>query len=158
MVGDDAIRGSFARVKQDFDAQDSRISELRKELDELKNQVVKYMPRLLEQNNQILKRMEVLEHAVLKPKDALKEKLVKKYKQGKKLVIKQKLLELIQSELLSLAQLRDTIVLELGYCSRATFYRYFEELKSQGMLETVSINGIEQVHLLSQKSVSMRRL
>ncbi len=146
----DAIRESFLRVRQDKEAQDEKIDKLSQELNELRKQVVDYMPRLLEQNNQILKRLETLERHTTNPKDPLKEKLVKKYKKGKKVVIKQKILDIALEKEMSLAVVRDTIVIDLRYCSRATFYRYFEELKREDLLETISINGLEIVKILSQ--------
>ncbi len=147
---DKAIRDSFAKVKEDFGEQDKKISELRKELDTLKNQVVEYLPRLLEQNNQILRRMEVLEKAILKQPDPLKEQLLSKYKKGRREIVKDRILTLSREKEPSLAQLRDTVVMEQRLCSRATFYRYLSELQASGTLAVVSVNGLERIKTLSQ--------
>ena len=147
---DKAIRDSFAKVKDDFGEQDKKISELRKELDNLKNQVVEYLPRLLEQNNQILRRMEVLERAVIKQSDPIKEQLLSRFKKGRRDIVKDRILALSREKEPSLGQLRDIIVLEQRLCSRATFYRYLSELQASGTLAVVSVNGLERVKTLSQ--------
>ncbi len=147
-MGDNAIKESFARVKHDFIEQEKRISAIKEELNSLKEQVVNYIPELLKQNNQILKRLEVLENAILKKQDPLKEKILLKYNKKKKEVIKQKILEIASTKEVTLNELRETLVNDLKYCSRASFYRYFEEMKKAGIVGTASINGNVLVSVL----------
>jgi hypothetical protein len=150
-MGDEqAIRDSFVKVKQDFDNQENKINSLKEELDSLKNQVVDYLPKLLEQNNLILKRIEVLEQGIIKKEDPLKEQIITKFKRNKKEVIKQKILEISSEKDTTVSSLRDKIVKELKFCSRASFYRYLEELKDLNLIGILEINGREYVKIVSQ--------
>lgn len=59
----------------------------------------------------------------------LQAEVMSKFKRNKKLLIKNKILEVIKSKELSIPELKEIVVDQFNYCSKASFYRYVEELK-----------------------------
>ena len=142
----DIIKESFQRVREDFEKKDREISELKKELHELKNEV---LPVLLATNKQILGRLESMEES-LRKKDPLKEQVIKKFPKRRKQVVLSKILEQVSLRESTVTELKDVMVDELNYCSRASFYRYLDYLKKLERVEIIKVNGIEIVKILSQ--------
>ena len=142
----DIIKESFQRVRGDFEKKDREISELKKELHELKNEV---LPVLLATNKQILGRLESMEES-LRKKDPLKEQVIKKFPKRRKQVVLSKILEQVSLRESTVTELKDVMVDELNYCSRASFYRYLDYLKKLERVEIIKVNGIEIVKILSQ--------
>ncbi|MDK2907782.1 MAG: hypothetical protein PWQ87_240 [Candidatus Woesearchaeota archaeon] len=60
--------------------------------------------------------------------DALEEEMLDSLEKKRKEVIKMKIFGLMKSNTMSLTEIRKLIVDKLGYCSKATFYRYIREL------------------------------
>lgn len=58
----------------------------------------------------------------------------RKLSRNKKTIIKQKIIDTIGNKKLTLPELKEDIVDFNNYCSKATFYRYFNELKSKNLL------------------------
>ncbi len=67
-------------------------------------------------------------------KDTLKEDLIKTYERNRKKIIKQQILAEINKNELTRIELRDIIVNNKKYCSKASFYRYLEELELEGLI------------------------
>jgi hypothetical protein len=86
----------------------------------------------LQQENQELKRMV---HELTKArgittlKNPLENEVISKFKRNKKRMIKNKILETIKDSALSIPEIKEVVVDQFKYCSKATFYRYIEELK-----------------------------
>jgi hypothetical protein len=74
--------------------------------------------------------------------DPLKAEVITKFKRNKKLILKNKILETIKSHILSIPELKDIIVDQYRYCSKASFYRYIEELKQHDFIH-ISNNTIK---------------
>lgn len=72
------------------------------------------------------------EETILPQQDALKEKIIQSYERNKRDIIKQNILREIQKDALTKVELRDIIVSQKKYCSKASFYRYLEELELSG--------------------------
>lgn len=67
-------------------------------------------------------------------KDQLKNDLLKSYQRNRKNIIKQQILgEILKGEYTKIA-LRDLIVEQKKYCSKASFYRYIEELELETLI------------------------
>lgn len=66
--------------------------------------------------------------------DPLKAEVINKFKRNKKRIIKKKILETIKSETLSIPEIKEIIVDQYKYCSKASFYRYIEELKTHDFI------------------------
>lgn len=78
----------------------------------------------------------------IKNYDPLRAEVITKFKRNKKLILKNKILEVIKSNLLSIPELKDVIVDQYRYCSKASFYRYIEELKQHDFIH-ISNNTIK---------------
>ncbi|MCB9358696.1 hypothetical protein H6503_02080 [Candidatus Woesearchaeota archaeon] len=78
----------------------------------------------LQKENQELKSM-------IKERDPLKKEVITSYKRNKRRLIKNKILETIKLKQLSIPEIKDIIVDQHNYCSKASFYRYIEELKQK---------------------------
>ena len=63
-------------------------------------------------------------------KNKLKTEMLNKIKRNKKTIIKNKILELIETERYSIPEIKEIIVNRDDYCSKATFYRYIKELNN----------------------------
>jgi hypothetical protein len=99
------------------------------EVDILKEQIKELNEKLsFFQNNQkdIIK--QALEEFTNSKKDSLKSEFERKFRKNKKEIIKQKILESAKTTPI-LADLKYYIVDQLEYCSKASFYRYIEEMK-----------------------------
>jgi|TARA_B100002003_G_C14067281_1_gene513544 hypothetical protein len=99
------------------------------EVDILKEQIKELNEKLtFFQNSQkdIIK--QALEEFTNNKKDSLKSEFDRKFRKNKKQIIKQKILESAKTTPI-LADLKYYIVNQLEYCSKASFYRYIEEMK-----------------------------
>ncbi len=128
----DSIRGSFDKIKEEL-----------KRLRENNEGVIK--------ENKILKaRLDRIEDMVNSPlreqkgdddkkRDSLEEEMLSSLKRKRRQVIKGKILSILKSGAMSIPELKHMIVDELSYCSKATFYRYLNEITP--FVEEVIING-----------------
>ena len=78
-------------------------------------------------------------------KDPLKSEFDRKFKKNKKEIIKQKIIETAKLKPIQLADLKYYIVDQLKYCSKASFYRYIEEMKDLINVDNGIVSLIEQV-------------
>jgi len=128
----DSIRGSFDKIKEEL-----------KKLRENNEGIIK--------ENKILKaRLDRIEEMVNSPlqeqkgdddkkRDSLEEEMLSSLKRKRRQVIKGKILSILKSGAMSIPELKHMIVDELSYCSKATFYRYLNEITP--FVEEVIING-----------------
>lgn len=68
---------------------------------------------------------------------------IQKVTKFKKQVIKNKIVEQIKQQRYTTNQLKLHIVDDRNYCSKASFYRYIQELKDEKRIHTISINKKE---------------
>ncbi|MGB9748426.1 MAG: hypothetical protein ACP5OZ_00220 [Candidatus Woesearchaeota archaeon] len=118
------------------------MSEIKKEIEELK----KMYSQL--QNNFLLMQKELVKEAVReamnefkKENSGLKNEILRNFRKKRKNIIKKKILEVIKENGIELPDLKYFIVDQLSYCSKASFYRYLEELKKQGLIMITNINN-----------------
>jgi len=75
-----------------------------------------------------------------KSKDTISSRLDfefnKKLKRNKKAIIKQKMLDIVSNKKITLPELKEEIVDYNNYCSKATFYRYYHELKDKKIVSS----------------------
>jgi len=125
-----AIISSFQNIKQDI-----------KKLTE-NNRVNKELIQKLEQNNIDLRiKIRKLINQVddLSNKDPLKKEIINKLNRNKKELIKSKILELVDLERHSIPEIKEILVDKEKYCSKATFYRYVDDMR--GLINEVSIGS-----------------
>jgi len=81
----------------------------------------------LQKENQELKQLLIQK---TKPKqDLLQKEVITSFRRNKKRLIKNKILETIKFKNISIPEIKEIVVDRQSYCSKATFYRYIEELK-----------------------------
>ncbi|OGM01528.1 hypothetical protein A3K72_04200 [Candidatus Woesearchaeota archaeon RBG_13_36_6] len=132
------LKVSFSRMKSDIHSNQEKID------------------KLLEINKQLQEQIKRLESKIVsleaKPQ-GLKSELLRSFKRNKKQIIKQRILSLIKGRQMPVAELKEAIVDDKNYCSKATFYRYIDELKKVGIVNSISIDGNDVIVLTQEKAV-----
>ena len=67
----------------------------------------------------------------------LQDEVMRKYKRKRPDLIKSKIIDVAQKREIPLPELKEIIVDEHRYCSRATFYRYVNKIVSEGKAQVV---------------------
>jgi predicted transcriptional regulator YheO len=118
------------------------LSDIKKEIEELRRMYAQL------QNNFLVMQKELVKEAVreamneFKREDSgLKKELLRNFRKKRKNIIKKKILEVIKENGIELPDLKYFIVDQLNYCSKASFYRYLEELKKQGLIMITTIDN-----------------
>jgi hypothetical protein len=83
------------------------------------------------------------EISIQKKEFGLKEEILNKFNKNKREIIKHKILEMVETRNLTLPELKEVIVDQNKYCSKASFYRYFEELKRKNLVNPVRTGNKE---------------
>jgi predicted metal-dependent hydrolase len=91
---------------------------------------------LIEENRSLKEELAKIKNKV-STKQTFNDKFIKKLNRQKKEIIKTKMLEFLESKDYILADLKDLIVDDLSYCSKATFYRYIEDLNRKGLISLI---------------------
>jgi chromosome segregation ATPase len=123
------LKVSFSRMKSDIKANQDKIDQV------------------LEINQQLQAQIKNLE-AKLSQTSTLKSELMRSFKRNKKQIIKQRMIALIQDRQIPVPELKEIIVDEKKYCSKATFYRYIDEMKKEGLLNVITVDNNQIVLLL----------
>lgn len=99
----------------------------------------------LDEPRQILR--QEIEERFEEPIEESITKITKEEKQqlqiDKKDIVKDKILKIIQTKNLTGGEVKQKVVDEAKACSKASYYRYIQELKREGKIESVSINNQE---------------
>lgn len=75
--------------------------------------------------------------------DPLQKEVLTTYRRNKKRLIKNKILEAIKNKPLAIPEVKEIIVDRHAYCSKASFYRYLEELKQHDFIHITNQNQIK---------------
>ena len=129
------LKVSFSRMKSDINSNQEKIDKL-----------IKINKQLQEQIKGLEVKIASLE---AKPK-GLKYELLRSFKRNKKQIIKQRILSMVKGRQIPLPELKEVFVDEKQYCSKATFYRYIDELKKAGWLDMVNVDGNQIVVVAKQ--------
>ncbi len=124
-------------MKDDIRSNSQQIDEMRNNFGEL----LKTNRMLLEQIGSLKDEIKALKE---RPK-GLKTELMRSLARNQKGLIKQKILEMAGEARLSIPELKERIVDDRNYCSKASFYRYIDELKAGGKIDFMSLEGREIV-------------
>jgi len=89
--------------------------------------------------------------------DGLKSDLLKSYQRNRKNIIKQQILGEIRKGEYTKISLRDLIVEQKKYCSKASFYRYIEELELESLIGEHRRKGKSIIVAQEEKILSSRR-
>jgi hypothetical protein len=124
------LKVSFSRMKEDIHFNREQVEDL-----------VKANRMLLEQVSSLKDEIKALKE---RPK-GLKTELIRSLARNQKALIKQRILELVNQGRFSIPELKERIVDDRNYCSKASFYRYIEELKSGRKIDFLALEGREVV-------------
>lgn len=113
------LKLNFTRIQEDVDRNQKQIDILIVENNKLRNTVSTLAQQLATQKE-----------------DKLKKEVIHKFRRHKKEIIKNKIMETVRLKRVMLPELKEIIVDQMVYCSKATFYRYYDELRKEG---TISI-------------------
>ncbi len=113
-------------------------AELRKDIELLKKEIL-----LKDHSHKEELRKLNREFAGDSKRPSLKAKLMQGFDRNKKHILAKKILDLIAEKQMTLPELKTLVVDELGYCSKASFYRYFKALKRRKLVDSVELDGTE---------------
>jgi len=142
---DKKIKDSFLRIRRDIEENAKHIAELEQENLKLQEQV-----RM--QNSELISKTikESIKDALEQMnKPRLEKEMLNKLNRKKREIIKHKILDVIGTRQLSVGELKEYVVDERGYCSKATFYRYLDELRKKNLVHTIVIDDSRMVALSS---------
>lgn len=88
-------------------------------------------------------------------KDHLREELMKSYERNRKDIIKQQILGEASKGSLTKIALRDVVVDQKKYCSKASFYRYMDELELQGLITYQRKKGKDVIEPMLQPPIDL---
>ena len=123
MVDEITLKNSFKKIKKDMNKQDQEINYLKESNKELL-QEIKLLKEIIKNTPQ----PRIEETPKLENKK-LETEIVRKFNRNKKDVIKHKILDIIKTKNITLAELREIVVEQQEYCSKASFYRYLKDMK-----------------------------
>ena len=131
------LKVSFSRMKQDIQSNQDKIDHL------------------IKINEQLQQYIQSLESKIsnLEQPAGLKSELMRSFKRNKKQIIKQRILDLVRERQIPVPELKEIIVDDKKYCSKATFYRYIDEMKKIGIVDILSINGNDVLVIVKEKTV-----
>lgn len=92
---------------------------------------------LIKENQELRKELREIRDRIDNKPDKLQNEVMRTFKKKKKDIVKKKIFDVINTTPCSLAELKELIVDEHQYCSKATFYRYFDEIQKEGVIEQV---------------------
>ena len=121
----------FETIKRDYETILKTISELRdkQEINALKIATLEGAYLVMSQKSQVsISRSPKQSHVTFETK------LIKRIKNNKKSLVMAEIVKLMGS--MSVIEMFENIVKERGLCSKASFYRYIESLKSQSLIKS----------------------
>lgn len=81
----------------------------------------------------------------------LEDEAVKDVHTNRKEIIKEKIEDVLRRHEMNAKELKITIVDRHKYCSKATFYRYLEQLRKEERIDSIKINGKEYLCSIPKK-------
>ena len=149
-ASDSSVREGFSRAKQDIESLRQENQELRAMILELKGQLGQ--PEAIASEPQsivggdikaALKEAlaEMAAHERKTPAVLISDDSISRFDLDKKAIIKAKILETVEHAPVMLPRLKEIVVDQNRYCSKASFYRYFDELKRDEKVSIVEMNG-----------------
>jgi len=122
-----------------------RLKEKKKELLELKKRITELKEIITEMEIKTEKEINQVSEEELyteEPKQEKSEPIILREIDQKK-IVKNKILEIIRNENKTSGEIKKEIVDKKKLCSKASYYRYLQELKKTNVIETIKINQEE---------------
>lgn len=126
------MKKEFEKVSSAFKERDEKIEKLREkvETDSLKIATLEGAYSVLSSKSQ----MSQVSHSLKQSQGTIETKLMNRIRKSKKSLVMAEIMKLTPSY--SVVEVFEKIVRQQGLCSKASFYRYIESLKSQSLLES----------------------
>ena len=162
MINESAIKQSFSKIKEEIDTLKQQNNFLYTELDNLKKTISQNSEK--DQNAEaLIKRIEEKLDSIQKdkPKNVFEKfdtQIIPENIDSIDFIrnkIKKKIIELCKTQRKP-GDLKRTIVNTAKLCSRATFYRYLNELKKSSIIQTIEINN--DIYLITTNSITNRNI
>ena len=137
-----SLKESFTRVKKDISTHDSEIKEIKQLITTLNEKIDELIKNVIDKRSlsnfpQETKGSQKIVSVRQNRDSNLEAEFLKKFKKNKKNIIKSKILSLIKDNKLDRSQLKSLLVDQLNYCSKASFYRYLQEMLYEGQISKV---------------------
>ena len=149
------MKESFSKVKRDISTHDSEIKEI-KDLISALNKKIDYLIENAKERTSLsnfpqeTKGSQKVVSVRQNGDSNLESEFLKKFKKNRKNIIKSKILTLIDDAKLSRSELKSLMVDQLNYCSKASLYRYLQEMMYEGQIN--SVNSKEKKYFIVSKS------
>ncbi len=135
-------------------------NDIHEDMQSLKNQTKENSADinfLLEQNQELKDMIgnltENLSQVLSKRQAPIDSAVLKRVRKNKREIIKNRVVELISAKKYSVSDIKEIVVDKEQYCSKATFYRYIDEMKES--FEEINLQGrnitIPKISLKSEK-------
>jgi len=125
------LNSELEKIRQGFKERDERINKLHDKHEATALKLATIEGILLNHSLKSQASQSLQVSSSLKPnKETFETKLIKRIKTNKKALVMAEILKLYEATPTN--ELFNNIVLERGLCSKASFYRYIDSLKSQG--------------------------
>ena len=129
------VKKEFKKISDSFKERDLEINKLKEKIENnsLKIATLEGSYLVLSQKSQVS--VSGQSQAVpRKSQDNFETKLIKRIRNNKKSLVMAEIMKLTDNH--TTTEIFNKIVLEKGLCSKASFYRYLDSLKSQKLIET----------------------
>lgn len=126
------IQKEFEKIRGSFKERDQEINKLKEkiEVNSLKIATLEGSYLILSQKSQ----SQDVSRSLNKSQSKIETKLIQRIRNNKKSLVMAEIIKLMPS--MSVIDMFNIIVKEKGLCSKASFYRYIDSLKSQKLVET----------------------
>lgn len=116
------------------------LQESMKRNEELTNTVLKQNEELRSEIKELRAQVSSTENTQTQAKPTrhkLESEMLRKFNRKRKDIVKSKIMELIRFKQMPIPELKEIIVDEQEYCSKATFYRYISDMQAKGIIQNV---------------------
>ena len=150
-----SLKESFSKVKRDISTHDSEIKEIKNLISALNKKIDYLIENAREKASlsnfpQETKGSQKVVSVRQNGDSNLESEFLKKFKKNRKNIIKSKILTLIKDNELGKPELKSLVVDQLNYCSKASLYRYLQEMMYEGLIS--SVNSKEKEYFIVSKS------
>ena len=149
-----SLKESFSKVKRDISTHDSEIKEIKDLISALDKKIDHLIENAKDRTSlsnfpQETKGSQKVVSVRQNGDSNLESEFLKKFKKNRKNIIKSKILTLIEDAKLSRSELKSLMVDQLNYCSKASLYRYLQEMMYEGLIN--SVNSKEKEYFIVSK-------
>ncbi|MCP3682809.1 MAG: hypothetical protein GY861_08985 [bacterium] len=145
-----SLKGAFSKIKEEMDANKRTISSLKKKIESMEtgksdSALMTRVAVLEKKLDEVLEMKDMLRNLSVKgkPIEPLKTKLISKFNKNRKSIIKQKIMDIVREKQYTISELKELVVDSHHYCSKASFYRYVEEMKGRKELGVIDVNNMQ---------------